>query len=47
MTKFFVDISIDVGFGTAIRVLGLLWAIALLGLGDRPCKIKINSASLN
>jgi hypothetical protein len=34
MTKFSVDISIDVGFGTAIRVLGLWSAIVFGGMGD-------------
>jgi hypothetical protein len=43
----FADIPIDSGFGNAIVCLGLLSAIAFLGLGDHPCKIKINSASLN
>jgi hypothetical protein len=35
MTEFFADVSIDLGFGAAIRGLGLWSAIALLDLSDQ------------
>jgi hypothetical protein len=33
MTKFSVDVSIDSGFGTAIWMVELLWAIVFVGAG--------------
>jgi hypothetical protein len=35
MTEFSADVTVDVGFGAAVRVLGLWSAIALLGLSDQ------------